>query len=130
MAKLRSEFGLKIGSSTGYTSEIMAKLRWLYFFLMIWWQYDDDNDDDDGADDDDDDDDDYDRNNVYDDGDGWPLLYLWEALYSSFNIMVIMMMMMIMITMVMMFMMMVIYIKSILIRGIKLKSSNWWWQWW
>jgi phosphonoacetaldehyde hydrolase len=27
MAKLRSDFGLKIGSSTGYTSEIMAKLR-------------------------------------------------------------------------------------------------------
>merc|ERR1719308_203981 len=25
--KLRSEYGLKIGSSTGYTSEIMAKLK-------------------------------------------------------------------------------------------------------
>merc|ERR1712110_1042341 len=27
MAKLRADFGLKIGSSTGYTSEIMEKLR-------------------------------------------------------------------------------------------------------
>ena len=27
MARLRQEFGLKIGSSTGYTSEIMEKLR-------------------------------------------------------------------------------------------------------
>jgi len=27
MARLRSEYGLKIGSSTGYTSEIMAKLK-------------------------------------------------------------------------------------------------------
>ena len=27
MNKLRSEFGVKIGSSTGYTSEIMAKLK-------------------------------------------------------------------------------------------------------
>ncbi|XP_023320234.1 uncharacterized protein LOC111695235 [Eurytemora carolleeae] len=27
MAKLRSDYGIKIGSSTGYTSEIMAKLK-------------------------------------------------------------------------------------------------------
>ena len=27
ISRLRSEFGVKIGSSTGYTSEIMAKLK-------------------------------------------------------------------------------------------------------
>ena len=32
MAKLRADFGLKIGSSTGYTSEIMEKLRWSFSF--------------------------------------------------------------------------------------------------
>ena len=34
MAKLRSDFGLKIGSSTGYTSEIMAKLRLAPYFTI------------------------------------------------------------------------------------------------
>ena len=34
MAKLRSDFGLKIGSSTGYTSEIMAKLRLVPYFII------------------------------------------------------------------------------------------------
>ena len=39
MAKLRADFGLKIGSSTGYTSEIMEKLRLSYSFNnnMILW---------------------------------------------------------------------------------------------
>ena len=38
MAKLRSDFGLKIGSSTGYTSEIMAKLRLAPYFTICDFQ--------------------------------------------------------------------------------------------